>query len=270
MELTQRINVITVMRAPLALCLFALPALAQQTAQPPHFDVTSVRSGDLNQRPHLHTEPGLVLFENVTMRGIIEFAYGIPSYQLSAPDWIDREAFNINARAADRNANDDALRLMLRLLLADRFDMKIHHEQKQLPVFLLALAKNGPKFHEAATANASKFVESKSKGDPVFSADKTGLIVARATMSDLASKLASPLRQPVIDKTGLTARYDLRIDTGPYNTPGSNDEHGPTIDDPVSFVVTAFQDQLGLRLEAGKEIVDFLVVDTLNRTPSEN
>jgi uncharacterized protein (TIGR03435 family) len=219
----------------------------------------------------MHTDPGLVLFENVSLRTIIQFAYDIPQYQLSAPGWIDNATFDINARAADRTANDDALKLMLRSLLAERFAMKTHREPKQLPVFELALAKNGPKIHEAATANASKFVESKSEGDPMFSEDKTGLIVARATMAQLAEKLARPLRQPVVDKTGLTARYDLRIDITPYITPENGEgDNGPKIADPVSFVVTAFQEQLGLKLEAGKETVDLLVVDAVNRTPSEN
>lgn len=256
------------MRLPLVLCLLSLPALAQQLS----FDVASVKPGDPSSNSgHLHTDPGLLLFENVSLRTIIQFAYDIPQYQLSAPGWIDNAKYDINAKAADPKANDDTLKLMLRSLLADRFGMKMHREPKQLPVFELALAKNGPKIHEPAGGNSSKFVESKSEGEPVFSEDKTGLIVQRATMTQLAEKLSQPLRQPVVDKTGLTARYDLRIDITPYLTPPTGDgDNGPRIADPVSFVVTAFQEQLGLKLEAGKQTVDLLVVDAINRTPSEN
>lgn len=259
------------MRTLLVLCLLALPALAQPAAPPPSFDVASVKPGDPNQGGHMHAEPGLLRFENVTLRAAIQFAYGIAPYQLSAPGWIDDAPFTINAKAADPAADDDKLRLMLQSLLADRFAMKVHHEQKLLPVFELALAKNGPKIHEAGTPNGSKFVESTSQGDSKFSEDKAGLIAQRATMGELASKLSNPLRKPVVDKTGLTARYDLRIDITPYLTPTTGDgDNAPRIADPVSFVVTAFQDQLGLKLEAGKQVVDLLVVDAINRTASEN
>ncbi len=256
------------MRIPLILCLLSLPVFAQQ----PSFDVASVKPGDPSSNSgHLHTDPGLVLFENVSLRTIIQFAYDIPQCQLSAPGWIDNAKFDINAKATDRTADDDTLKLMLRSLLAERFGMKIHREQKQLAVFELALGKNGPKLHEPAGGNSSKFVESKSDGEPVFSEDKTGLIVARATMAEIASKLSQPLKQPVVDKTGLRGRYDLRIDITPYLTPAAGDgDNGPRIADPVSFVVTAFQEQLGLKLEAGKQTVDLLVVDAINRTPSEN
>lgn len=258
------------MRIPFALCLLALPAFAQQPTQPT-FDVASVRTGDPTQGGHMHTEPGLLRFENVTLRAAIQFAYGIAPYQLSAPGWINDATFTINAKAADPTADDDKLKLMLQSLLADRLGMKTHHEQKQLPVYLLALAKNGPKLHEATKPNGSKFIETKSEGDSVFSEDKTGLIVFRATMGEMAAKLSNPLRQPVLDRTGLKGRYDLRIDITPYLTPGTGEgDNVQKMADPVSFVVTAFQDQLGLKLESGKEPTDLLVVDAINRTPSEN
>src|SRR5580704_17592259 len=102
------------MRVPLVLYLLALPVFAQ----PQSFDVASVKPGDPSSNTgHLHTDPGLVLFENVSLRTIIQFAYDIPQYQLSAPGWIDNAKFDINAKAADRTANDDALKLMLRSLL---------------------------------------------------------------------------------------------------------------------------------------------------------
>jgi len=158
---------------------------------------------------------------------------------------------------------------MLQSLLADRFGMKVHHEQKQLAVFLLALAKNGPKFHEPTPSNTSEFVESKSQGDPLFSGTKATIIVARVTMGEFALKLSGPLGQPVLDRTGLKGRYDLRIDMTPYLTP-VNANGDRNITHPVSFAATAFQDQLGLKLESGKEMTDLLVVDAINREPSEN
>lgn len=258
------------MRMLFVLCLFPLAALSQQGVAQPSFDVASIRPGDpTTQSGRLHTEPGALQAENITLRTLIQFAYGIASYQISAPGWIDDTAFTITAKAADRTADDDTLKLMLRTLLADRFGMKTHREQKQLPVFFLALAKNGPKIHESATPNGSKFVESKTEGAALFSENKGTLIVARATMAEFVAKLAGPLRQPVVDRTGLKGRYDLQIDMTPYLTPSGGDG-GPNIADPVSFVATAFQDQLGLKLESGKEMTDLLVVDAISRTPSEN
>ncbi len=85
-------------------------------------------------------------------------------------------------------------------------------------------------------------------------------------MSDLASKLAQPLGRVVIDKTGLQGRYDLRIDTTPY----FEERNAGSREDLINVLQASFRDQLGLELEASHETVDVLVVDSVNKTPTEN
>lgn len=132
-----------------------------------------------------------------------------------------------------------------------------------LPTYEIVLAKDGLQLHDSSEKDHSKLVVSSRKGDPQFSKDKTGLIAAGATIRDIAGKLAEPLQRPVVDKTGLTERYDLRIDTTGYILNGEGA-------DPLSLIFTAFQRQLGLKIVAGKDAVEFLVIDAANQTPADN
>ena len=125
------------------------------------------------------------------------------------------------------------------------------------------LAKDGPRLHDSNDKDPSKLLVSTRKEDPQFSKDKTGLMAEGATIQDLALRLSEPLQRVVVDKTGLTERYDLRINTTGYVL---NEEST----DPLSLIFTAFQRQLGLKIVAGKDPVKFLVIDAINQTPSEN
>jgi uncharacterized protein (TIGR03435 family) len=96
-----------------------------------------------------------------------------------APSRAGDARFGITAKAGDAAA-DDRLRFMLRALLVARFGLKVHHEQKELAVYLLTVTENGPKFHEWTTV-----------GTPLFREEKIGLVAERASMSDLACKFPS-------------------------------------------------------------------------------
>lgn len=157
---------------------------------------------------------------------------------------------------------------MLRTLLAERFGLKLHHEPKELPVYSMTLAPNGPRFHEAGPKDASKFLESTSEGPLRLGGDKTGLVAERVRMSELAVELSQPLQRPVIDRTGLKSRYDIRIDVTAFMGPPDGDGRGPL--DEMSIIFSAFPAQLGIKLEPGKEMVDFIVVDAVNKVPTDN
>jgi uncharacterized protein (TIGR03435 family) len=183
--------------------------------------------------------------------------------QISGPPWLDEEKFDIAAKAADRT-DEDHLRLMLRALLADRFALKLRVEKKEMAVYSLTVGKNGPNFHDATAKDSSKFLETQSREPARLGEDKTGLIAERIRLSEMAALLSEPLQRPVIDKTGLKGRYDIRLDVAAYMTNAEGHL------DAIAFIFAGFQTQLGLKLESGKENVDYLVIESVSRTPTQN
>ncbi len=157
------------------------------------------------------------------------------------------------ARTDDHSADDDKLRLMLQTLLADRFGLRVHREQKEQQVYSLTVARNGPKLRESHTEGQSRFRE-----------DKGGAIGEHVSMEETADKISELLDRRVINRTGLKGRYDFRVDVTPYMTGA---EGKPDI---MSILFAGFNEQLGLKLEPGKEIVELLVIDSVNKTPTEN
>ena len=148
---------------------------------------------------------------------------------------------------------------MLQTLLGDRFKLTFHREQREMPVYALAVAKNGPKFKESAP-----------DADPIQHHSMNGrnnvITMPKATMDDVTAAIANAfLDRPVVDRTGLTGTYDIKLTYTPETR--ANREAGP---DPTDIsVFTAVQSQLGLKLEAQKAMVEILVVDHVEK-PSGN
>jgi uncharacterized protein (TIGR03435 family) len=254
------------MRISVAVLLAAVcPALWAQS-----FDVASIRESAPDSRGEsFGTDPGSLTLRNVSLRRCIEWAYRVQTVQISGPAWLMDEdgRYDIAAKAAER-VSEDEMRLMMRGLLAERFGLKLHHDTKEVSVYVLSVGKNGPNFHDAGPKDSSKFLESTSEGPLSFGEDRTGLIAARIHMSEIADRLSEPLARPVVDRTGLTARYDIRLDVSAFQS--SPDADGRVRLDPIAFIFSGFQKQLGLKLEAGKDRVDFLAIDSVNRTPTQN
>ena len=245
----------------------ALVAFLCSAACAQSFEVASIHASEAGLRTgNVHTDPGIFSIHNMTLHFCIEWAYDVRPLQITGPAWLNEVRFDINAKAPDHNADDDQLRLMLRAMLADRFGLQVHHEQKEQQVFALTVAKNGPKFHPQGTKDASRFTESASDDATSFSEDKTGAMADHVTMDDVSNKVSELLNRIVVDKTGLTGRYDFRLDLTPYMTADADGAKA----DIMSILFAGFNDQLGLKLEAGKESVDLLVVDAVNKTPTEN
>jgi uncharacterized protein (TIGR03435 family) len=243
---------------PVIFILAAASCLAQQ----PAFDAASIRPStharnDINETndgiEFFRVSPGLLTIQGASLRVCIEWAYEIPPFQIQGPDWLKDVGFDIVAKSAGP-ADEDHMRLMLRTLLAERFGLKTHSEQKEMQVYELTLAKGGPKFHESTT-----------EGPPLFSGNNGRLVAERVTMSDLAEKISEPLGRPVIDATGLKGRYDIHIDATAYMTsPGSQSM------DVTALLFNALQQQLGVKLESRKDSPQILVVDSVEKTPTEN
>jgi uncharacterized protein (TIGR03435 family) len=234
-------------------------------AQPPDFEIASIHASDPGPgASSIGTTRGAFNMRHITLRRCIEWAYNL---KLNGPGWLDDAKFDIAARAEDRTANDERIHLMLQSLLAERFGLKVHRERREQQVYTLALAKNGPKFHGVLTSDASIFVPSTSEEPNSFSENETGVMAERVSMADLASKLSQPLGRVVIDKTGLPGRYDLRIDITPYLA-ATDGKVGQV--DVAGILFAGFNDQLGLKLESGREAIDMLIIDSVNKTPTGN
>ncbi|SPE42826.1 conserved hypothetical protein [Candidatus Sulfopaludibacter sp. SbA3] len=144
---------------------------------------------------------------------------------------------------------------MLRSLLIERMGLKTHVEKREMPVYALTVAKGGPKFSESTT-----------QGPEVTRQEKGVVIVERASLSELAAELSGKVfDRPVIDGTGLKGRYDVRLDMAAIMTASQVDRS-----DPATVMMTALQDQMGLKVVPRRDQVDVLVIDHAEKTPAGN
>jgi uncharacterized protein (TIGR03435 family) len=282
----------TMARTPITLALVlslaALPSLTRlraQTSQPtaPTYEVASIKldpTGDPTQRVTWNYMPDGFIAKNVTLELVIRSAYGIKPWQIvGAPKWFDQTEFEISARIekseADKlqtltkdQANQERAQ-MLQSLLADRFNLKVHHETAEGAVYVLTVAKNGPKFKEAAPSESAPSAATDSSGQapkPQIIMGDGKLAFNGAPLAPFVGFLSQQLGRPVEDKTGLTAKYDFALPWLPdeFQLPAyaQSQQQGsaPLPDAPVS-IFTILQDQLGLRLESAKGPIDTIVID---------
>ena len=241
----------------------ALPGQAQSRAVgPEEFDVASVkRNTSETDRGALRIEHGHLTAKRRSLKNFIQQAYGEEASQLSGiPAWIESERYDIDAKASALASNDQ-VNLMLQTLLADRFKLTLKHEMRELPVFMLMPAKNGPNLPRSRAGELPSI-----KTDPGRQGDQgTIQITAQAMPLSLLTRLLSAqLDRPVLDETGLTGTFDFKLEI-PVNKPGAIDldsgtaKSALTTADP-SEVIGALQSQLGLKLEAGRKLVQVLTV----------
>jgi len=228
---------------------------------------------------------------NVGLKMLIVLAYNVKSFEISGgPGWIDSDGYDINAKAADTNTSLDQLRPMLQTLLENRFQLKVHRETKEMPVYALMLAKNGPKLPEAKDGGCIKFGPDSPPPPPPspgqlppilcggFLRAPNLLQAGKVDMKQLVNVLSDVLGRPVIDKTGFTGTFDVKLEFSPEGTSfGGGFGRGgvaliggpPPGDDAKPSIFTAVQDQLGLKLESQKGPGEVLVIDHAEKA-SEN
>lgn len=206
----------------------------------------------------------------VTIRGtsvtfIIMRAYDVKAYQIvGGPDWIAGRGldflYDIDAKAeGEATPTPDQMRHMLQTFLSERFELRLHRENKEMPVFALRVAAGGSKLKVSAADVPSTTLRP--------GATLNRLTVAKAAMTQLALSLSSFAGRPVFDETGLTGTYDYQLEWTRELPSGLAATNGPDAEAPS--LVTALREQLGLRLEPDRRLVEVLVVDHL-AMPSEN
>jgi uncharacterized protein (TIGR03435 family) len=197
-----------------------------------------------------------VTFTNASLADCIRFAYALSSnLQLSAPDWITstESRYNIVAKTGPGTTRNQILQMM-QALLAERFKLAFHHEQRVLNYYVLVVAKGGPKMPEAKDAPASV---------PTGFQGQLRIISNRMPMSTVVTILSRYMRAFVVDQTGLGGDFEVKLVWTPDDRPIPDDERGPS-------VFTAVEEQLGLRLVSKKGPMDVLVVDRAEMIPTEN
>jgi uncharacterized protein (TIGR03435 family) len=238
--------------------LTSLAAFAQP-AERPAFEVASVRPGQPGKEAIDHV-PGSLTMRNVRLTAAIAWAYDAQDYQVSGPAWINDTRFDIAAKAGSP-APPAELRKMLQTLLAERFQLTLHRQPKDLAALVLTVGKNGHKLQAV-----------EEEGSPSFQTGKMSLTGKGATLNQLTAFLSRELRIPVIDQTGLAGRFNYFLDIGSYVTEemrrSGSPDGGPPPDAP-GIVAQAIQAQLGLKMDSKKAPVEMLVVDRVEK-PTEN
>jgi uncharacterized protein (TIGR03435 family) len=205
---------------------------------------------------------------NTSVADLMVFAYGVHPRQISGgPGWVETDKYDIQGKPEGGLPNNKQFRLMLQKLLDDRFQLKFHHDKKELTVYALTVGKNGPKLtkNDSGGANPSLFFQG------------LGNLPARnATMEEFAGVMQSAvLDRPVVDQTGLQGRFDFQLRWTPDETqfaalrPPGAPPPPPQGTETFPDLFTAIQQQLGLKLESTKAQTDVLVIDKIER-PSEN
>jgi bla regulator protein BlaR1 len=244
---------------PVAVGVMNVPAGRAQSrsAARLEFEVASIKphkpeAGPL--RVSSSVENGRLNYINVTLKNCIRQAYGLRPYQISGgPGWLTDDRYDVVAKAAGPASKAQVMQ-MLQALLADRFKLTYHFETREMPVYTLVIAKNGPKIKDAKDDGNGAEIG----GDP-----QHPLIARNVSMALFAGALSrlQELDRPVLDGTGLTGVFNFTLDYAPEDA-ASPDKAGPSI-------FTALAEQLGLKLEVSKGPVEILVIDHVEK-PSGN
>jgi uncharacterized protein (TIGR03435 family) len=226
-----------------------IPGQNRTTAEP-QFEVASVKASEVGSRGPTIYSPTRARFAitSITTKSLIAYAYDVRDFQVSGgPNWISSDEYDIVAKPQGEATNERIL-AMTRGLLADRFSLKVHRESKEMSVLALTLAQGGPKLHPSVGVSG-----------PEVRGGRGHLIARNVSMGLLAAQLAGRvLDRPVLDRTGVAGEFDVNLEW----TPDENQDLGPS-------VFTALQEQLGLKLESQRGVVDVLVIDHVER-PSAN
>ena len=221
------------------------------------------------------SNPGRITATGITLQRLVAAAYGVLIDQVSGPDWITETEYELEAKLAP-GATKEQLQLMLQKALEERFNLVLHHEQKQFQTWALVIAKQPPRLKDAVEPNSAPKITSQAK-DGIRHDTFRSIRISRTDPSDsttcldsfLGLYLAAMRRSSasalptVVDRTGLTGKYDFDLE---YVSPALEDHPdviGPTL-------LTALEGQLGLRLEQRKAQLDALVITHAEKLPAEN
>jgi uncharacterized protein (TIGR03435 family) len=234
----------------------------------PSFDVATIKPND-SGKPSMQ---GLTIIGrrfkavNASLDDLIQVAYEVHARQIvNGPDWRSKKRYDIIAVPdKDGAPNAEQVRNMMRKLLADRFKLQFHHDERELPAYLLTAGKNG-----------AKLTPTEQKGQlPNFHYEPTEagvtLFAANATMTDFSGYLQLVvLDRPVVNRTGIAGRFDFQCTFTPDDSQFNGHSPLPAGTSSAPGLYEALQQQLGLRLSAERTSIDVIAIDHIE-PPSEN
>jgi uncharacterized protein (TIGR03435 family) len=271
--------------------VMTVPALPAQSAK--KFEVASVRRVEIPPTargvPVFPTtggigtsSPGRITYRGTWLTPLIAQAFDVRSDQITGPAWLSTARYDIVANIPQGATKDD-FKLMLADLLRDRFRLRFHMDSKTRPVYALRAGNNGPKLKQTqrraddATVPAGGVGPLDAEGCPSVSPNYQGMVsfpvpgmicwtAQDVPIADLARLLEQPAARAIIDETGLTGRYDFKIR---FQFMGRAPDAGAAAD-PAPIVFTAVEEQLGLKLEPATRSFPELIIDSIEREPTEN
>jgi uncharacterized protein (TIGR03435 family) len=286
----------------LILTLSAATAFGQAPAARPEFEVASIRpsaraSEGGSVQVGLHIDGAMIRINYLNLKDYIAMAYNLKLYQVTAPDWVgsDAERFDISAKLPEGSKRDDVGK-MLQNLLEDRFQLKVHLDTKEFPVFALVVGKGGFKLKESAPgetdtapgninvgASGGRGGVSVNLGNgAIFGFANNQLEAKKLTMTSFTDTLSRFMDRPVVDMTDLSGHYDfaVKLTDEDYHAmlirsalaAGVNlpPEALRVLDNASDESLVSGLDALGLKLERRKEPLPVLVVDHMEKAPSSN
>ena len=270
----------------------ALPALDgereptevhHQQAEPPTFEVASVRrSGEespIGAQWNWGTSPGSVELPRVTLQVLLMRIYHVDAYRIKGPSWLAQDEFDIAAKVP-AGASKEQIPEMFESLLGERFGMVVHRETQVSPVYAIVVGKGGVRVKESSPVLPATWPPGLKPGESLTKIGPHGLygVTGQITMNALAGLLSRPLHLPVVDLTDLKGTYDIDITwmpepvQQPLRTSADGLEPGglPEPSLPAPSIASELKDRLGLTLESRKMPIETLVIDNINRVPTDN
>jgi uncharacterized protein (TIGR03435 family) len=244
------------MRPILLLVTASLMLLAQEK---PAFEVASIRISQRDDGQDIDSDQGLFRAHNVTARRLMALAYTLDmSAIVGGPKWLDSDRYDINAKIPAELAGQRPSRVpeMIESLLAERFQILIHREQRQMPGYALVVDKKGSKLQSSKTPE---------KGSDTHSNGRH-LTATNLTMERFAQRLSREVMGVVVDRTGLKGGFDFELDWTPEKVALAA---GPDAADAAPSIFVALPEQLGLRLESTKVPVSAVIVDRAEKPTTD-
>lgn len=236
----------------------------------PGYEVATIKPTNPDQRGGGFTLQGRHLVaRNFTVEGLITLAYNLHAKQVTgAPEWLTTDHYDLDVLPDHEGLPSlEQARGIVRKLLADRFALKFHEDTKDLSVYVLSVAKTGPKFTKSSSDPSSP---------PGMGGPPGTMMMRNGTMGEFAMVMQGVLDRPVVDQTGLKDRYDFVLKWTPDESqyggripPPNSGENGAANADALPSLFTAIQEQIGLKLEAMKAPAKVFVIDHIEK-PSAN
>ena len=221
------------------------------------FEVASIRpAGPGTRGGGIEVTPGgRFSATNVSLRALLKYAYGVRDFQIAQPpNWFDSQRYDVLAKA-EPDATEDRIKIMVQSLLAERFELKLHRESKEMQAYVLTVSKGGAKIQPVKSDEAGRVTR---KGLGVIAGAKASMAQLAEALSDVALNGRFILDRAVLDRTGLSGVYDFVLSWTPESSGSTSDLPGPSL-------FTAVQEQLGLKLETQKAQVEILVIDHVEK-----